>query len=57
MESTSIAWGTYRGPVAPDPLKQFNRFLDKAAKYTLLGKENLKVARRIGDSIAKVFGW
>jgi hypothetical protein len=58
MESTSINWGTYRGPVAPDPLKQFNRTIDKAARY-IPGAKQLVVdpLRRIGDSIAKVFGF
>jgi len=58
MESTSIHWGTYRGPVAPDPLKQFNRTIDKAARY-IPGAKQLVVdpLRRIGDSIAKVFGF
>jgi hypothetical protein len=44
--------------VAPDPLKQFNRTIDKAARY-IPGAKQLVVdpLRRIGDSIAKVFGF
>lgn len=58
MESTSIVWGTYRGPVAPDPLKQLNRFLDKAARYIPGARQLvLEPARRIGDKIADIFGW
>jgi hypothetical protein len=58
MESTSIHWGTYRGPVAPDPLKQFNRTLDKAARY-IPGAQQLVIQplRRVGDTIAKIFGF
>jgi len=58
MESTSIVWGTYRGPVAPDPLKQFNRTIDKAAKY-IPGAKQLVVdpLRKVGDVIGKIFGW
>lgn len=57
MASTSITWGTYRGPVAPDPLKQFNRLVDRVAKYIPLVPQQLKVIRNVGDRIAKVFGW
>ena len=58
MESTSINWGTYRGPVAPDPLRQFNRTLDKAARFIPGAKQLvLDPLRRVGDSIAKVFGF
>jgi hypothetical protein len=58
MESTSINWGTYRGPVAPDPLKQFNRTLDKAAKY-IPGARQLVIQplRQVGDFVAKIFGF
>jgi hypothetical protein len=58
MESTSIVWGTYRGPVAPDPLKQFNRTLDKAARF-IPGAQQLVIQplRRVGDTIAKIFGF
>ncbi len=58
MESTSIVWGTYRGPVAPGPLKQFNRTVDKAAKY-IPGAKQLVVdpLRKVGDVIGKIFGW
>jgi hypothetical protein len=66
LESTSIVWGTYRGPVAPDPLKVFNRTVDRflgspvgklvAAPFGIT-KPTVAAARNIGDKIAKVFGW
>jgi hypothetical protein len=58
MESTSIVWGTYRGPVAPDPLKQFNRTVDRAAML-IPGAKQLVVnpLRKVGDVIGKIFGW
>jgi hypothetical protein len=56
MESTSIVWGTYRGPVAPDPLKQFNRAIDKAAML-IPGAKQLVVdpLRTVGNTLAKIF--
>lgn len=64
MESTSIQWGTYRGPVAPDPLKVFNRTLDKATRYNFFNtmapgfaRPALNAARKIGDAVGKIFGW
>lgn len=58
MESTSISWGTYHGPVAPDPMKIVNRQIDKIARL-IPGAQQLVVnpIRNIGDTIAKVFGW
>ena len=66
LESLSITWGTYRGPVAPDPLKVFNRTVDRALNSTLgkvilapfgVTKGTVNLARKTGDAIAKVFGW
>lgn len=63
MESTSIVWGTYRGPVAPDPLKQFNRALDKLVDRIpswaggRLIDSTINAARSWGDAAAKIFGW
>lgn len=66
MENTSIKWGTYHGPVAPDPLKLFNRSLDRALSNPIgrgilnpagLTRATVNAARYLGDRIAKVFGW
>lgn len=65
MENTSIVWGTYHGPAAPDPLKVFNRTVDRfydskiGRGLTWLGggKPGLAAARKVGDFIGKVFGW
>ena len=60
LESVSITWGTYRGPVAPDPLKVINRTVDRFGKSALpayLNRPVLTAARKVGDTIAKVFGW
>lgn len=64
LENASIGWGTYRGPVAPDPLKQLNRALDKGARFNFLNtmapgfaRPALNLARNVGDRIAKIFGW
>lgn len=58
MASTSINWGTYRGPVAPDPLKQLNRLFDRVGRV-IPGVQQLVIdpIRNVGDRIAKVFGW
>lgn len=65
MENTSIVWGTYHGPAAPDPLKLANRTLDKFNSSWLGrgflhltgGKPVANVARKVGDAFAKVFGF
>lgn len=64
MESVSLTWGTYRGPVAPDPGEIFNRSLDRLVSYKVKGiplvpgvKQTLDLARNVGDRIAKVFGF
>jgi hypothetical protein len=57
MESTSIVWGTYRGPVAPDPLQQLNRFFDKVERYPIIGKPIVQTVRKLGDVVANLFGW
>lgn len=66
LESVSITWGTYRGPVAPDPLKVFNRTIDKVLSSPVgkvlgapfgITKPTVNAARKVGDAVAKVFGW
>ena len=58
MASTSISWGTYHGPVAPDPLKEFNRTVDRIARNIPGMKQTLvDPIRKVGDIIGNVFGW
>lgn len=58
LESTSLTWGTYHGPVAPDPLRIMNRNIDRVARL-IPGAKQLVVdpIRKIGDVFSKVFGW
>lgn len=64
LQSKDIVWGIYKGPVAPDPLKVFNRTLDRVLGSPLgkiatrgLGKPALNAARKVGDALGNVFGW
>jgi len=66
LQDKTIVWGVYKGPVAPDPLKVFNRTLDRALNTTLgkilgapfgITKPTVNLARKVGDVIGNIFGW
>lgn len=64
LQSKELVWGIYKGPPAPDPLKLFNRTLDRITNFKIAGiptapgaKLVVNAARKVGDAIGKVFGW
>jgi len=64
LQDADIVWGIFKGPIAPDPLKVFNRTLDKIANNKIVKiltwgttKPLLNAGRKVGDKIADVFGW
>lgn len=59
LQDKVIAWGTFKGPVAPDPLKIFNRTVDKVVNRVPIPglQQQVNVVRKLGDAIGNVFGW
>lgn len=60
-EDAMIVWGIYRGPVAPDPVKIFNRTIDRVLSHPLaklatlgLGKPVANAGRAVGDAISRL---
>ncbi len=64
LQDANIVWGIYKGPVAPDPVKIFNRTLDRVVNFKIKGipiapgaKLVINAGRKIGDTVADWFGW
>lgn len=66
LQDKILVWGLFKGPAAPDPLKLFNRTIDRALTSNIgklilapfgITKPTVNLARNVGDRIAKVFGW
>ena len=58
LQDKAIVWGTYKGPVAPDPLKLMNRTLDKWSRFFPGSKQIvLDPLRKVGDVLGNIFGW
>lgn len=57
LQDKVIIWGQFKGPVAPDPLKVFNRTIDKLVRHIPGGSAFVNAHRKVGDAIANLLGW